>query len=277
MKKTFLTITLALVCAFSFAQVGNTQQPSIQLIRHATLVLNYNGQKILIDPMLSPKGAFGSIRGERQTPLVDLIIPIEDITKNLDLVLVTHTHIDHFDDAAKKALGKSIPLFNQPADKEYFKGTDFRNTTTVDNSIVWNGITITRTYAQHGTGKVLEQMEDASGFVFAAPGQPTIYLVGDAVWTEEIYQNIKKYQPDYIVVNSGGALMPNFDATPIIMDADQTMSLIQESGKAKVIGVHMDAVDHCLTTREVLKKKAKEYNIGSDKLLIPNDGETINL
>lgn len=85
------------------------------------------------------------------------------------------------------------------------------------------------------------------------------------------------HKPGYIILNSGGAAMPGFDATPIIMDADQAMSLIQESGNAKIIAVHMDVIDHCYTTRGILKVKAKEFNIGSDKLRIPADGEIVDL
>ena len=59
-----------------------------------------------------------------------------------------------------------------------------------------------------------------------------------------------------------------YDATPIIMDERQVMALIQESSDAKIIAVHMDAVDHCLTTRAVLRNEAKKMNIGNDKLLL---------
>lgn len=61
------------------------------------------------------------------------------------------------------------------------------------------------------------------------------------------------------------------------MNEAQTMSLMKESRKAKVIAVHMDALDHCFTTRAILKKKAEELKISADKLLIPEDGEIITL
>lgn len=63
----------------------------------------------------------------------------------------------------------------------------------------------------------------------------------------------------------------------IIMDEAQTMALIAESGKAMVIAVHMDALDHCRTTRSSLRLKASELNIGTDKLIIRQDGESIGL
>jgi hypothetical protein len=61
------------------------------------------------------------------------------------------------------------------------------------------------------------------------------------------------------------------------MDENQTMALIGESGKAKVIAVHMNALDHCRTTRELLRQKAERLHIGKDKLIIPQDGEVVKL
>lgn len=80
-----------------------------------------------------------------------------------------------------------------------------------------------------------------------------------------------------MVVNSGGAVIKGYENTPILMNEEQTMTLIKESGKAKVITVPMDALDHCFTTRASLKKKAAELKISSDKLLIPDDGDIIQL
>lgn len=55
------------------------------------------------------------------------------------------------------------------------------------------------------------------------------------------------------------------------------MSLKQESNNAKVIAIHMNAIDHCRTTKAILKAKAQESNVTEGKLLIPQDGEVIVL
>lgn len=259
------------------AQAQKTKNESIQLIRNATMVLNYGGHKILVDPMFSPKGGLVSIAGKEKSPLVDLPIPISEIVRDVDLVLVTHNHLDHFDGEAIKNLDKKIKLIHQRADHDTIQKLGFKNAETINKEITWEDIKITRTIAEHGTGRVLQMMGEVSGFVLQAKNQPTIYIVGDAVWTEEIYQNIRKYDPDYIIVNTGGAKMPGFEATPIIMDEKQAIALVQESGKAKVIAIHMDAIDHCYTTREILKKEAVKFDISSQKLLIPSDGEVIEL
>ena len=59
------------------------------------------------------------------------------------------------------------------------------------------------------------------------------------------------------------------------MDEEQSISLIQASCKAKVIAVHMEALDHCATTRSSLQQKAKLSNTEKGKLIIPRDGEQI--
>lgn len=277
MKRVFLLVALTLSATFSFAQGKADTKPSLQLVRNATLIVEYAGQKILVDPMLSPKGTLASWGGIERNPTVELKLPVGEITKGLDLVMATHSHADHFDEAASKILDKSVQLINQPADSGFFKKKGFTNAEALDSSRVWNEISIHRVEAQHGTGEVLKMMGKTSGFVLQAKNQPTIYIVGDAIWTDEINKIIKRYKPDYIIVNSGGAVISGFEKTPILMDEDQTMALIKESGKAKVIAVHMNALDHCRTTRESLRQKAESLNIGVDKLIIPQDGEVVKL
>lgn len=270
-------VYLVLFVLLGFNAVYAQNNDHIQLIRNATLSIKYAGHKILVDPMFSPKAGLVSIAGKEISPLVDLPMPSNEILKNVELLMLTHNHIDHFDPSAIKLLDKNMKVISQPADRDTLENLGFKNIETVQNSYQWNDIEVIRTIAQHGTGRVLDLMGKVSGYILKAKNHPTIYIVGDAVWTEDIYNNIKKYQPDYILVNSGGAKMPSYEATPIIMDAQQTVSLIQESGKAKVIAIHMDAIDHCYTTREVLKHELKKYSFDSGKVLIPADGERIDL
>ena len=277
MKKLIFAAAFTISAALSFGQTNSEKKPTFQLVRNATLLIEYNGKKILVDPMLSPKGAIDSWAGIEKNPTIELKMPVEDVVKGVDLVLVTHTHEDHFDKVASGTLNKSIELMIQPADKEYFQKEGFNNAIVVDGNKLWNGIDIYRVDGEHGTGEVLKMMGKTSGFILKAKNQPTVYIVGDALWTDNIKNNIKKFKPDYIIVNSGGALIKGFENSPIIMDEAQTMALIRESGNAKVIAVHMDALDHCRTTRSSLTKKAVELNVSKDKLIIPQDAEVITL
>jgi len=277
MKKVMLTAALSLAAVFTFAQDNKSTKPSIQLVRNATLILEYAGHKILVDPMLSPKGAIESWAGIAKNPTVDLKLPVSAITEGVELVLVSHTHADHFDEPAAQLLPKTVKLINQPADQVFFQQKGFLGAETLEQKTIWKDISIERVNGEHGSGKVLEMMGKTSGFVLSAKNQPTIYIMGDAIWTEQIRKNIDRIKPDFIIVNSGGARIQGFEELPIIMDEEQTMALIAASGSAKVIAVHMDALDHCRTTKASLKKRADELGVAKDKLIILEDAEVFDL
>ena len=46
-------------------------------------------------------------------PIVDLPISIDEIIKDLEAIIITHTHIDHWDDYTAKFIPKYIPIFVQ--------------------------------------------------------------------------------------------------------------------------------------------------------------------
>lgn len=89
----------------------------ITQIRNATLLVEYAGKMFLIDPMLAEKGTYppfpNSLRQDQNNPLVSLPMSMDHIINDLDAVIVTHLHLDHFDDAAKDVLPKDIKMFVQ--------------------------------------------------------------------------------------------------------------------------------------------------------------------
>lgn len=87
-------------------------QTRFRLIRHATVLVELAGKKILVDPMLSSKEALDPIPNAANSlriPMVDL--PFGDkvlaqLLQDIDAVLVTHTHRDHWDIAAQTQIPK---------------------------------------------------------------------------------------------------------------------------------------------------------------------------
>ena len=43
-------------------------------------------------------------------PLVDIPVPVEEIIKDLEAVIITHMHVDHWDDYTAKLIPKYIPI-----------------------------------------------------------------------------------------------------------------------------------------------------------------------
>ncbi|MDE6682363.1 MAG: MBL fold metallo-hydrolase [Muribaculaceae bacterium] len=254
---------------------------SVQLIRNATLKINYAGQTILVDPLFSGKGELQSILGVNKNPTVHLTLPVEEIVEGVDFALGTHSHFDHFDRPAAKALGDSIKMYIQPADSlAYLTEYGFANTRIIADSINLNGMTIIRTTGIHGRGELGRIMGEVSGYILQAKGNPTVYIVGDCLYTQEIKSNIRKYQPSWVIINSGGAIGLPLSVTDgtVIMNERDVVEMIKDSPDyCHFIAVHMDAIDHCQTTRSILRNEADKAGISKDKLLIPADGEIIRL
>ena len=247
----------------------------LQLIRNATLRVKYGEINILIDPMLGSKHSFGSFAGVEDNPSVDLPFSADEVISGVDLILVSHLHEDHFDKAAQALDDKAFPILCQPGDQGRISGYGFNNIVELEDETRWQHVHITRTGGQHGVGKWAERLNPVSGFVLQYPGEPTVYWIGDSIWCPEVEQSLEKFQPDVIVTHSGGAELK--DSGPIIMDAAQTIKVCQALPSAVVIATHLEALDHCYTSRDALREAAKETGIGSERLLIPADGDVVDL
>ncbi len=247
----------------------------IQLIRSATLKITIAGHTFIIDPTLAPRHSMPSYTGTSPNPLVDLPFAPEKVLEGCEMAVISHLHSDHFDKAAQQLLSKTIPLVCQPDDTEKLRKMHFTILLPVLDSLVWNDIDITRTPAQHGSGAVLAEMGEASGFVFETKGEPSLYWTGDTIWTPKIGEVIKRFQPDVIVTHSGGAEWG--DNVPIIMNAEQTIALCQAAPGSVVIATHMEALDHCTVDRIMLRSTADINDVLPTQLIIPADGEVIHL
>lgn len=248
----------------------------LELIRNATLKLTYGSRIFLTDPMLSPKDAMDPFAGLARNPTVELPCGMETITSDLDAVIVSHTHPDHYDQGASDSLPKNLPVFCQPGDDPRLTGDGFTTVIPVVNAHTWQGITLTRTGGRHGSDEILKRMGKVSGFVFEADGEPTVYWAGDTVWCDDVKEVLDRFSPDIIITHSGGATIPGF--APILMDAEQTLDLIAASpAKTIIIAVHMEALDHCTVKRSALRQLADARGVPSHRLLIPEDGESITL
>ncbi len=245
----------------------------IQLIRNATLRITYSEKLIITDPYLADKCSMPSYTGASPNPLVDLPCTPQDVIEGIDMALVSHIHSDHFDPTAQRLLPKDLPLFCQPGDEPMIKEKGFHKVMPVVDTINWDGITILRTPGQHGTGNVLVEMGNTSGFLLKSKGEPTVYWVGDSIWCDAVAAVIDKHQPDIIITHSGGAVWG--DNILIIMDALQTVDVCRAAPKAVVVAIHMESLDHGTVSRSDLRTKAKMENIKPDQLLIPDDGEII--
>jgi L-ascorbate metabolism protein UlaG (beta-lactamase superfamily) len=254
----------------------------IKQVRHATVLIEFGGIKFLIDPYLAKQGAYsgfeGTVNSHLNNPQVELQTPLDEIL-NVDAVIVTHTHSDHWDEAAMALVPKSLPIFaqhQQDADLIQSAGfTDVRilRKDTEGEGTNFGSVTLIKTPGQHGSAATLAAVPTLGkvcGIVFKHSAEKTLYLAGDTVWNQSVRDTLVSLCPDIIILNTGDAQIPGLGS--ITMGKDDVKKVYNAALNAMLITNHMEAVNHCVLTRRELREFAAETGI-TERLLVPEDNE----
>ncbi|NQX64197.1 MBL fold metallo-hydrolase [Paenibacillus qinlingensis] len=247
----------------------------VSQIRNATLIIEYAGKKFLVDPFLGKKGAYipfpNSLRQDQFNPLVSLPISIENII-NVDAVIVTHLHLDHFDDAAKEVLSKDIKMFVQnEEDAAETRNAGFQNVEVLQEDTSFEGIQLIKTKGQHGRGEIIKLAGLVCGIVFKHYNEKTLYVAGDTVWYDAVQEVIEIHKPEVIAVNGGDNQF--LQGGSLIMGKDDIYEVYKSAPSATIIVSHMEAVNHWTLSRKELKSYIQEKGILSN-VFVPDDGES---
>lgn len=269
-------------CASQTVPTDAAATVKFQQIRNATVKLDYAGTTFLVDPMLAKKGAYpgfaGTYNSHLRNPLVELPLPLADVLK-ADAIVVTHTHPDHWDGAAKASVPKAMPIFTQnEEDASALRKDGFRDVRVLTGDTEFRGTRLVKTGGQHGTDQMMatpalaQRMGQVSGVVFQHPGYKSTYIAGDTIWNGAVESAIRQYRPDIIVLNTGYARVLGMDGS-IIMGKEDLYRAYQLAPGASIVGVHMEAVNHAMQTRQELRDYIVEKGMDNRRVLVPADGE----
>jgi L-ascorbate metabolism protein UlaG (beta-lactamase superfamily) len=168
-----------------------------------------------------------------------------------------------------------MPLICQAEDEPEIRKLGFENVYPISQKLHWKGIEIQRVNGKHGSGAVLDEMGTASGFLFEAANEPTVYWTGDTILCDEVMEVLIEKQPKVVITHSCGAVWG--DHVKILMDDEQTIRVCNLLPDSIVIATHMDSVDHATVSRKMLREYARNSGIQDKQLFIPEDGESISV
>ncbi|AKF03678.1 MBL fold metallo-hydrolase [Sandaracinus amylolyticus] len=245
----------------------------IRQLRNATLVLSIGPHRLLVDPMLGAAGSmpgFRMIGGTgRRNPTVELPAGAPAWLDDLTGALVTHEHPDHLDGAGRRFLReRGLPVWASPVDVASLraKGLDAR-------ALDGLGIDVEIVPARHGRGLVGWLMGPVAGVYLAHEGEPSVLLTSDAVLCDALLDAIERLRPEVIVAPAGAA---NFGVGgDILFSLDELVTLVRRAPGVVVLN-HLEALDHCPTTREALRARMEREGLRA-KVRIPDDGEELVL
>ena len=259
----------------------------IHHLRNATIIIETGAHRLLVDPMLSDKGElppFSFIRYKAQrNPLVELPANTDKQLAGITHCLITHSqtfgikalqHTDHLDSRGETFLIENdIPVFSRSADTKYLEKLGLRVTAGVN---YWGEQPleegrIVAVPAQHGHGWNHHLMANGAGFILEFPNEPSVYIAGDTVYTKDVERALTEFKPDIAIAPAGAARLDI--GPPILMSLDEIVSFTRKV-PGKVILNHLEALNHCPTTRAQLRETLSQHGV-LEKAIIPEDGETI--
>jgi len=253
----------------------------IHHLRNATMVIESGDRFILVDPMLGEKGTAGPTFTlfrfkPKRNPILDLPTNAMEIVRKTTHCLITHLHPDHLDTAGEEFLKSNrIPITCSIKDEEDLKKRGLNAVNTVnywEESNFLDG-TIEGIPAKHGYGFVSKPMGNVIGFYVQLPGEKSMYLSADTIYTNDVEKALHKYKPDVAVVACGTAQLDLFQ--PLLMTMEDIVKFTK-AAPGSVVANHLEAVNHCPTTRTQLRKELAEKGL-LEKTYIPNDGEVIEI
>lgn len=254
----------------------------MHFLRNATFLLEAGRHQILVDPMLGPPGSLMSltfVRGPHRNPLV----PLPECTDLAQLAaasacLLTHCrygHADHLDRPGAQLLAAhGIPVYAQARDRAYLqrRGLQVIPLRVGERQAFLDG-SILPIPAQHGYDWLHWLMGPGVGYVVELPNEPSVYICGDTVLTPAVAQTIAALKPEIIILPAGGARLDI--GRPILMTPDDVIRCV-ELAPGRVVAMHLEALNHCPTTRETIRQRAERAGV-LHKLRIPDDGAVVQL
>lgn len=194
----------------------------VTYIRWSMCLIEMNGLHILTDPVFR-------MLGWRLPPAEYTI----DRLPPLDLILVSHRHLDHWDRWAMSRLKRDIPLLVRPRriadDARRLGFTHVRELAPWEQAEM-RGLRVTATPAVHMGGEV--------GFVLQ--GERTVYFAGDTSFDAEIFKTIaERFAPDVSILPIGGLA---FFGRSQHIDPPQAVEALRLLRPQVVIGTHWGGV-----------------------------------
>ncbi len=252
------------------------------------MVVEIGERKLLIDPMLGRKATippFTLFRYRpRWNPLVDLPAEVDALLEKVDACLVTHSralnirllqHMDHLDPAGEKYLRTTAtPVACVDRDAAYLKRYGLQVEWAIEPraEVSFFEGSLEAVPAVHGYGWIHRLMANGVGFLLKFPGEPSLYISGDTVLTDDVRRVLVEERPDVAVVAAGRARLDL--GRPLLMNEKDLLEFI-ELAPGSVVANHLEALNHCPVTREQLREIFRNRG-WENRVFLPGDGETLS-
>ena len=256
---------------------------SLFFVGTATVIIRYAEFTILTDPNFLHSGDHAhlgyGIRSERKT---DPAIEIGELPLDLDFVLLSHYHGDHFDHVVERELDQSLPIVTtrHAADELAEKG--FHETYPLDT---WEEMTvrkgdvelaITSTPGRHGPPVVEKALPPVMGSVLEFHSEEgrtplRLFITGDTVMYDDLEEIPERYpQIDIALLHLGGTKILGVLLT---MDAEQGVKAVELFDANTSIPIHYNDYEVFQSPLSDFEEAIREAGL-EDRVAYVDHGDT---
>jgi len=218
---------------------------TLEFIGTATTLLRLGPHVLLTDPDFRRRGHYAYLgKGLFSRRRTDPARQPADLP-DLDGVLLSHLHGDHFDPVARRELDRDLPILTTSAASrklERWGFDDARGMETWERIELADGLAVTSVPGQHAPGPTRRLFPPVMGTVVEATREDgsvfRLYITGDTLnrmWLQDVTMRLGPL--DAMVIHLGGTRALGLLVT---MDGDQGADLVDRLAPAVTVPVHYD-------------------------------------
>ncbi len=268
----------------SQGEEADFERGSVFFVGTATVIISYGGFKILTDPNFLHAGDHVHLGyGLTSERLTNPAIEIQDLP-DLDFLLLSHLHGDHFDRVAEARLNRTMPIVTTGHAAQYLEGKGFRPPVALDT---WEDVTLRkgeRAWARvtampgtHAPGPLRRVLPPVMGSMleFGEAGEESarlrIYISGDTLIHKELKEIPERYpEVDLALLHLGGTRVLGILVT---MDAKQGVEAMRIIDPKAAIPIHYNDYTVFKSPIEDFEKAVNDAGLG-DRVHYLAHGET---
>lgn len=260
---------------------------SLLFVGNATTVIRYGGFTLLTDPNFLHRGQYaylghGLVSRRRTEPACSVAQLPE-----LDAVVLSHLHGDHWDRVARRGLDRGLPIVTTPHASRRLQGWHgFRRAvglrTWDSHTLVKDGrvLRVTATPGRHGPGRVAALLPPVMGSVLEfGDGDGAVdlrvYVSGDTLMVDELHEIPRRFPDvDLALVHLGGTTL--LRTVMVTMDGRQGADLLDLVRPAWTVPIHVD--DYTVFRSPLSDFEAElARRGGAHRMTVVRRGDTVGL
>ncbi|RCW44591.1 L-ascorbate metabolism protein UlaG (beta-lactamase superfamily) [Halopolyspora algeriensis] len=247
-------------------------QGEVYFIGNATTLIRYAGFTILTDPTFLHRGEHVHLgHGTYARREVEPACQIGDLGE-LDLIVLSHHHGDHFDDVAARELDKDIPIVTNEHAVQQLTEQGFTSGYALDT---WESQEVVRGDASlritsmpgkhapdHVAGLLPPVMGSMLDFHQGDDHRFRLYITGDTLLHERLY-DIPRWYPDIdlALVHAGGTTLLG---TVVTMTGQQAVRAVEIVHPREAIPIHYNDYSVFQSGLDDLRQAAGESSVDTE-------------